>query len=58
MSHLGLGDVLRGLGDGVEAVWGEAHDGPTPGHLEAVILCYRPVEASLRAALGPGETLQ
>ena len=47
MSHLGLGDVLRGLGDGVEAVGGEAHDGPAPGHLEAVVLGDRSVEASL-----------
>ena len=46
-SHLGLGDVLRGLGDGVEAVGGEAHDGAAPGDLEAVVLCDRPVEASL-----------
>ena len=57
-SHLGLGDVLRGLGDGVEAVGGEAHDGAAPGDLEAVILCDRPVEASLWATLRPSETLQ
>ena len=57
-SHLGLGDVLRGLGDGVEAVGGEAHDGAAPGDLEAVILGDGPIEASLWATLRPGETLQ
>ena len=57
-SHLGLGDILRGLGDGVEAVGGEGHDGAAPGDLEAVILGDRTVEASLWAALWPGETLQ
>ena len=56
--YLGLGDVLRGLGDGVEAVRGEGHDGPAPGDLEAVVLRDRAVEASLGAALRPGETLQ
>merc|ERR1740129_1850074 len=54
---LGLG-MFSGASAMESKQWGgEAHDGPTPGHLEAVILCYRPVEASLRAALGPGETL-
>lgn len=57
-SHLGFGDVLRGLGDGVKAVGGEGHDGAAPGDLEAVVLGDGPVEASLGAALGPGETLQ
>ena len=56
--YLGLGDVLRGLGYGVEAVRGEGHDGPAPGDLEAVVLRDRAVEASLGAALRPGETLQ
>ena len=58
MFYLGLGDVLRGLGDGVEAVRGEGHDGPAPGDLEAVVLGDRAVEAGLGAALRPGETLQ
>ena len=56
--YFGLGDVLRGLGDGVEAVRGKGHDGPAPGDLEAVVLRDRAVEASLGAALRPGETLQ
>ena len=56
--HLGLGDILRGLGDGVEAVGGEGHDGAAPGDLEAVVLGDRTVEASLGAALRPGQTLQ
>ena len=56
--HLGLGDILRGLGDGVEAVGGEGHDGAAPGDLEAVILGDGTVESSLRAALRPGQTLQ
>ena len=56
--HLGLGDILRGLGDGVEAVGGEGHDGAAPGDLEAVVLGDRTVEASLGAALRPSQTLQ